>query len=167
MNYASTNLTNYDYVHIKSLHSNCYDYVLRISEFPDLFGNVFWSVIDSPYLIFQLGIYFTKSNNIQIKQFNQFLLQCRKNIRGHSLICSQKNCHMRHFVSTPLSLFSRKSWRFLWKFFTLFSVHNMQIDSCFAFLLLASIIVQLEISKMIIFWKCAEFSLHTPTAELQ
>ena len=43
----------------------------------------------------------------------------------------------------------------------------MQIDSCFAFLLLASIIVQLEISKMIIFWKCAEFSLHTPTAELQ
>ena len=41
VNYASTNLTNYDYVHIKSLHSNCYDYVLRISEFPDLFGNVF------------------------------------------------------------------------------------------------------------------------------
>ena len=54
VNYASTNLTNYDYVHIKSLHSNCYDYVLRISEFPDLFGNVF--LISYRFSLFDFSI---------------------------------------------------------------------------------------------------------------
>ena len=59
--------------------SNCYDYFLRYSGFPDLFGKVFWSLLNFPNLIFQLN--FCKSNQKNTivflrKENAQFIFLC-------------------------------------------------------------------------------------------
>ena len=70
---------------------NCHDNFLRLSEFPDLFGKVFWSFWNSPNLIFQAFREMKCKQNNFFKRFKRLLFLILALIYLYKLLLTRLN----------------------------------------------------------------------------